>query len=235
MLRVLICTVHLTVCTYHVTYAFQSESTFYSCLNVKELLAWSRCEIWSLSDCNWTRTHNHFVHKRTLDHLAKLAKWLSCVVSNICKVHLTVCSYHVTYSFHSESTFYSCLNVKELLARSRREIWSLSDSNWTRTHNHLVHKPTLDHLAKLARWLSCVVSFYLYGAFDCMFLSCHACVSACIHTFTPASSKEVIEIQATIECGFTLKRVHDMIRIYMQMHRTNKYSQHSFWPFGQFG
>ena len=30
-----------------------------------------------LSDCNWTRTHNHVVHKRTLNHLAKLAKWLS--------------------------------------------------------------------------------------------------------------------------------------------------------------
>ena len=31
-------------------------------------------------DCNWTRTHNHLVHKRTLNHLAKLAslaKWLS--------------------------------------------------------------------------------------------------------------------------------------------------------------
>ena len=30
-----------------VTYAFQSKATFYSCLNVKELLARSRCEIWS--------------------------------------------------------------------------------------------------------------------------------------------------------------------------------------------
>ena len=28
----------------------------------------------NLSDCNWTRTHNHLVHKRTLNHLAKLAK-----------------------------------------------------------------------------------------------------------------------------------------------------------------
>ena len=35
---------------------------------------------------------------------------------------LTVCYYHVTYAFQSESTLYSCLNVKELLARSRREI-----------------------------------------------------------------------------------------------------------------
>ena len=35
---------------------------------------------------------------------------------------LTVYFYHVTYPFQSESTLYSCLNVKELLARSRREI-----------------------------------------------------------------------------------------------------------------
>ena len=27
----------------------------------------------SISDCNWTGTHNHLVHKRTLNHLAKLA------------------------------------------------------------------------------------------------------------------------------------------------------------------
>ena len=69
-----------TVCSYHVTYAFQSESTLHSCLNFKELLARSRREISNLSDCNWTRTHNHLVHKRTLNHLAKLAslaKWLS--------------------------------------------------------------------------------------------------------------------------------------------------------------
>ena len=69
-----------TVCSCHVTYTFQSESTLYSCLNVKELLARSRGEIWSLSDCNWARTHNHLVHKRTLNHLAKpagLAKWFS--------------------------------------------------------------------------------------------------------------------------------------------------------------
>ena len=37
-------------------------------------------------------------------------------------LELTVCFYHVTYAFQSESTLYSCLNVKELLARSRREI-----------------------------------------------------------------------------------------------------------------
>ena len=51
--------------------------TLYSCLNVKEIFARSRCEIWSLSDCNWTRTHCHLNHKRTLNHSASLAKWLS--------------------------------------------------------------------------------------------------------------------------------------------------------------
>ena len=49
---------------------------------------------------------------------------------------------------------------------------------------------------------------------------------------TTTSSKEFLDIQATIECGFTLKRVRDMIITYSQMHRTDKFSQHSsiIWP-----
>ena len=100
----------------------------------------------------------------------------------ICMVHLIVCFYHVTYEFESESTLYSWMNVKELLARSRRHIWRLSDCNGTRTHNHLVRKGTLNHLAKLAKWLSSAVSTYLYGAFDCVFLSCHVRIWEGIHT-----------------------------------------------------
>ena len=34
----------------------------------------------------------------------------------------TVCYYDVTYAFQSESTLYSCLNVKELIARNKRNI-----------------------------------------------------------------------------------------------------------------
>ena len=95
---------------------------------------------------------------------------------------LTVCSCHVTYAFQNESTLYICLNVKELLVRNRRDIWSLSDCNGTRTHNHLVCKRTLNHLAKLVKWLSCVVSTFLDGAFDCMCLSCHVRISEWTHT-----------------------------------------------------
>ena len=48
----------------------------------------------------------------------------------------------------------------------------------------------------------------------------------------PVSSKEFLDIQVTIECGFTLKCIHDMIKTYSQMHRRDKYSQHSpiIWP-----
>ena len=35
--------------------------------------------------------------------------------------------------------------------------------------------------------------------------------------FAPASSKEFLDIQATVECGFTLKRVRDMTRTYSQV------------------
>ena len=47
------------------------------CLNVKKLLARSRCHIWSLRDSSEIRTHNHLVRTRTLNHLASLAKWVS--------------------------------------------------------------------------------------------------------------------------------------------------------------
>ena len=50
---------------------------------------------------------------------------------------LTLCSCNVTYVFQSESKLYSCLNVKELLARNSPEIWNLSDCNWTRTRNEV--------------------------------------------------------------------------------------------------
>ena len=62
-----------------------------------------------------------------------------------CTVIQTVCYYHVTYKFQSESTLCSCLNDKELLARKRRHI---------RTHNHLFRERPLKHLTKLAKWLT---------------------------------------------------------------------------------
>ena len=44
------------------------------------------------------------------------------IIIKLILILVTVCSYHVMHAFESESTLYSCLNVKELLARNRREI-----------------------------------------------------------------------------------------------------------------
>ena len=75
------------------------------------------------------------------------------------KVH--ICLFPIWNAwFQSESTLYSCLNVKELLARNRREIWSLSDYNGTWTHNYLIHKQTLNG------WM------FIYKLSGCGFESC---------------------------------------------------------------
>ena len=125
------------------------------CLNVKALLSQSRRHIWSLTDSNRIRTHDHLVRKRTINHLAKVVE--------LCHEYLSVRCIWLYVIIMSRTSFrvklhsIVCLNIKELFARSRRHIWSKSDSNEIRTHNHLVRKRTLDHLAQLEKWLSCVV------------------------------------------------------------------------------
>ena len=81
VLWVPVCMVHLTVCSYHVTCTFRSESTLYTSLNIKGLLAQNKCYIWGSSDCSVTLTHKHLLRKGTLSPLAKVAKWLSGVVN----------------------------------------------------------------------------------------------------------------------------------------------------------
>ena len=51
---------------------------------------------------------------------------------------------------------------------------------------------------------------------------------------TPVLSKDFLDIQENIRCGFTLKYVRDMRTTYREMHRTDKYSQHSsiIWSVG---
>ena len=137
--------------------------------------------IYRFCDCNWTRTNNH-----NQPH-----DWAALWVF-ISTAHLTVCSYYVTYAFQSESTLYICLNVKELLARNRRDIWSLSDCNGTRTHNHLVRKRTLNHLAKLAKWLSCVLSTYLYGAYGYVSIMSRTCFRVNPHSVFAWTSRNVL-------------------------------------------
>ena len=167
----------MTVCPYHVTYAFQSKSKLYCYLNIKEIFDQKRHDIWGLSNSNGTRTHNQLFRKRTLNHFAKLAKWLSCLLTT----YLYGALDYVFLSCHERVSgwIYRYLNVKELLYWNKHNISSLTDSNCngTQTHYHLIRKLTLIYLPRLAEWLTCAVSTYLYDAFDCVFLSCHIRIS----------------------------------------------------------
>ena len=85
------------------------------------------------------------------------------------------------YTFQTESTPYICQNNNQLLALSRRYIWSLRNCTGTGTRNHLLCKRKLNHFTKLSKWLSWVASTYLYGVFDYIFLSCQVGVADLIH------------------------------------------------------
>ena len=106
----------------------------------------------------------------------RVSNYANCILLGLTKYvnALTVCSYHVTYMFRCESTLYSCLNVKDLLAQNRCKIWSLSDSDWTQ--NHLVCKWTLHQVAKLtslAKWLSvCLQTNWLWVRVQLQSLKC---------------------------------------------------------------
>ena len=98
---------YLSVCFCHVMYVPQSESTLYSCLTVKELLAWSRRKMWKLSGCNWTLTQNNLVCKRILNHLAK---WLSvCLRTKWPWVRVQLQLLYLSFELHTKSRFLKLL------------------------------------------------------------------------------------------------------------------------------
>ena len=84
--------------------------------NLHSTVAWmwrnSLLEAGAICDSGGIRTHNHLVHfKWIFNHLAKLTKWLSCVVSFYLYGSLDYMLHHITYAFQSKSAPYSCLNV----------------------------------------------------------------------------------------------------------------------------
>ena len=103
------------------------------------------------SEVTWIRFTMCFLPK------FNLKQSLAIHIETYQRDHLTVCYCHATHEFQIESTLYRCLNVKELLTRTRGDIWSLSDSNRIGTHSHLVRKRTLNHLklsvCLLTKWL----------------------------------------------------------------------------------
>ena len=89
----------------------------------------------------------------------KTVHFFQCILFFIILFHVEKCIDCISLSCHVRVSewIHTCLNVEDLLARSRREIWSLSDCNWTWTYNHLVRKRRLKHLAKLTGQLGQMV------------------------------------------------------------------------------
>ena len=87
-------------------------------------------------------------------------------------------------------------------------------------------------------WLSiCMFSFFFFFVANTNLLfaeiiNTYTFLQYFTSDFAPDLSKKFLEIQATTECGFTLKCVRHMIRTWSQIHRTYKYSQDSsiIWP-----
>ena len=83
----------------------------------------------------------------------------------------------LTYSFHSKSTVYSCLNVKKLLARNKCEIWSLQLGtckrvrDMTRTYSQM-HRTNKYSLLSSIIWPVCLNGWaFVYEVNGCRFES----------------------------------------------------------------
>ena len=83
-----------------------------------------------------------------------------------------------------------------------------NDCNWTRTQNHWAHKQTPNHLAK---WLSVCLQIKWFW----VWVQLQSLKLQILHLLW---ERTFLDIQATIECGFTLKCIRDMTRTYSQFH-----------------
>ena len=92
------------------------------CLNVKELLAWRRHHMWSLSDSSVIRTHNHLVRKRTLDHLDHL--FFGKFASIQC---LSLLDYYFPYYLYCTSVHQRKTNTAQKMKFSIKDFFSKCD------------------------------------------------------------------------------------------------------------
>ena len=125
---------------------------------------------WFLKCLNMTMKHCDWFLKQCMTKILKQGEKLKKIVNQIWSYKLFIASRWVNIKLRDRSfyDFHSSYKRRLLINLLRGKM--CSDCNWTRTQNHLVLKRTLNHLAKLTKWSSCVLSTYLYGAFDCMFL-----------------------------------------------------------------
>ena len=145
------------------------------------------------------------------------------------------------WRFHSDMSIFTIWNMKTVLHMYKYvciDCFVLIMSI-TRFRVNLLSIVAWMSMNSLLMWLSCVLSNYLYIAFDYMLLSCHVLVSKFqrfllqtkwLWVGIPLLSLKLQMsrlFQTTIECRFTPKRVRDIIITYNQMHCTDTCSKHS--------
>ena len=78
------------------------------------------------------------------------------------------------------------MKVKELLGQNKREIWSLSECNGTRTHNHLVCKQTLKWLSVCLRtkwlWFQVLLQSGFISFIRCRLWVCNDTIAARLYS-----------------------------------------------------
>ena len=120
MLWVLTCTAHLIVCYHHVAYTYKNGSIFYSCSNVKKLLAENRREVSSLSDSNEIRNHSHLVRKTSIRPFSETGQilpvwlngWMLIYKLSGCGFESRCCHLRKFYSFESTKDIFALLKTK---------------------------------------------------------------------------------------------------------------------------
>ena len=173
-------------------------------------------------------------------------------VFNSNKLVLTVCYYHVTYEFQSESTLYSLPECQETPCLKQapylKFMWQQRESNPQPLSSWMKTLP----LPKLAKRLSCLVSIYLYCAFDCMLLSYHVRVSEWslgakwlwvpfpllshkLQILRLLWARSSLTFRQTTECRFTLKFVCDMMKKYIVKSTVQISTHNTAQSFGQSG
>ena len=104
---------HLTVYSRHVTYAFQSESALYNCLNIKELLTRSMRKRWHdknlHSKVTWQGWHDKGAMTRTYSQMHRTSKY-SEHSSIIWLVWLNGCAF--VYKLSSSEFKSSCSHLR---------------------------------------------------------------------------------------------------------------------------
>ena len=113
-------------------------------------------------------------------------------------MHLTAIYYHITHTIQIESTLYSSLNVKELLAQnSRKEFLDIQETIW----------------------LSCCVKVYMYGKLS-IFIEWYIRFRLNLHSAIAWMSRNSFLERGLIseitERSFILKLVWDIIKRYNQ-------------------